>query len=234
MNEIDIIYTRYPFYGSPRITIELHRRGYRVNIKRVKRLMQKMGLRAIYTEPKTSRPNNSHRIYPYLLKGVRVSYPNQVWSTDITYLRMKRGFLYLVAIMDWHSRYVLAWELSNTIDVFFCITALKNALDIANPDIFNSDQGSQFTSEKFTRILLDHNIKISMDSKGRALDNIFVERLWRTVKYEDIYLKSYESVYEVYQGLKKYFNFYNNSRPHQSLKYKTPSEVYFDKKIRRC
>lgn len=233
MNEIDMMYTKYPFYGSRKITVELRKKGYQVNIKRVKRLMKKMGIRAIYPEPNTSCPNKNHHIYPYLLKGITISYPNHVWSTDITYLRLKKGFLYLVAIIDWYSRYVLSWELSNTIDTFFCVTALEEALEITKPDIFNSDQGAQFTSNKFLRILLDQDIKISMDSKGRALDNIFVERLWRTVKYEDIYLKNYETVHEIYRGLKEYFYFYNYSRPHQSLRYKTPSEIYFDKTLRR-
>jgi putative transposase len=230
MNEIDMMYTKYPFYGSRKITVELRKKGYQVNIKRVKRLMKKMGIRAIYPEPNTSCPDKTHHIYPYLLKGITISHPNHVWSTDITYLRLKKGFLYLVAIIDWYSRYVLSWELSNTIDSFFCVTALQEALEISRPDIFNSDQGAQFTSNKFLRILLDQDIKISMDSKGRALDNIFVERLWRTVKYEDIYLKNYETVYEIYRGLKEYFYFYNYSRPHQSLRYKTPSEIYFDKR----
>lgn len=233
MNEIDMMYTKYPFYGSRKITVELRKKGYQVNIKRVKRLMKKMGIRAIYPEPNTSCPNKSHHIYPYLLKGVTICYPNHVWSTDITYLRLKKGFLYLVAIIDWYSRYVLSWELSNTIDTFFCVSALEEALGITKPDIFNTDQGAQFTSNKFLRILLDQDIKISMDSKGRALDNIFVERLWRTVKYEDIYLKNYETVHETYHGLKEYFYFYNHSRPHQSLGYKTPSEIYFDKTLRR-
>jgi len=230
MNEIDTIYTKYPFYGSRKITVELRKKGYQVNIKRVKRLMKKMGIRAIYPEPNTSCPNKSHHIYPYLLKGITIAYPNHVWSTDITYLRLKKGFLYLVAIIDWYSRYVLSWDLSNTIDTFFCVTALKEALEITKPDIFNSDQGAQFTSNKFLNILLDQDIKISMDSKGRALDNIFVERLWRTVKYEDIYLKNYETVYETYRGLKEYFTFYNHCRPHQALSYKTPAEIYFDKR----
>jgi putative transposase len=233
MNEIDMIYTKYPFYGSRKIKVELGKKGYPVNIKRVRRLMKEMGIRAIYPEPNASAPNKHHHIYPYLLKGVKISYPNHVWSTDITYLKLKKGFLYLVAIIDWYSRYVLSWELSNTIDTFFCVTALEEALEVARPDIFNSDQGAQFTSNKFEKILLDRGIKISMDSKGRALDNIFVERLWRTVKYEDIYLKNYESVQEIYQGLKEYFYFYNYIRVHQSLYYKTPAEIYFDNMLRR-
>ena len=233
MNEIDMIYTKFPFYGTRKIKVELQKKGYQVNRKRIRLLMKKMGIRAIYPEPNTSGPNKHHHIYPYLLKGVKISYPNHVWSTDITYLKLNKGFLYLVAIIDWYSRYVLSWELSNTIDTFFCVTALEEALGGAKPVIFNSDQGAQFTSNKFVNILLDQGIQISMDSKGRALDNIFAERLWRTVKYEDVYLKHYESVQETYRGLKAYFYFYNYSRPHQSLQYKTPAEIYFGKMLRR-
>ncbi|ETR67675.1 MAG: transposase [Candidatus Magnetoglobus multicellularis str. Araruama] len=229
MNEIDILYTKYPFYGSRRITAELVKKGFVVNIKRVKRLMKKMGIRAIFPEPKTSLDANEHKIYPYLLNDFDIVSPNQVWSTDITYIRLKKGFVYLVAIIDWFSRFVLAWKLSNSLDVSFCIDALKDALLLATPLIFNSDQGSQFTADTFTQILLAHNIKISMDSKGRALDNIFIERLWRSLKYENIYLNHYESVSDAFYGINNYFQFYNYERGHQSLKYYTPAQIHYRK-----
>jgi putative transposase len=229
MNIIDEEYTKHPFYGSPRLTAYLNKLGYGVNIKRVKRLMKQMGIIAIYPKPKLSIKNIENRIYPYLIKGLKIDKPNYVWSTDITYIRLKNGFMYLTAIIDWYSRYVISWELSNTLELDFCIEALKRALKINKPLIFNSDQGAQFTSNFFTGILLEQNIEISMDSKGRALDNIFVERLWRSLKYEDIYIKQYESVDELYDGLKDYFKFYNQERLHQSLDYLTPFEVYFGK-----
>lgn len=230
MNLIDEQYTRTPFYGSRRLTAWLNRQGYFVNRKRVQRLMAKMGIIAIYPTRNLSKPAAGHKLFPYLLSGVEIVRPNQVWSADITYIRMAHGFLYLVAIIDWYSRYVLAWELSNTLDVDFCLEVLRRALLIGNPDIFNSDQGSQFTSDDFTSMLLARDIQISMDGRGRALDNIFVERLWRSVKYECVYLNNYESAPETRTGLDGYFGFYNDERPHQSLDYQTPAEVYFPKK----
>lgn len=230
MNLIDELYTGHPFYGSPRIWACLRRMGHEVNIKRVKRLMGVMGICAIYPTTHTSKPAMGHKIFPYLLSGVEILRPDQAWSVDITYLRMAYGYLYLVAIIDWYSRYVLAWNLNNTMDVAFCLETLEEALGLGNPEIFNSDQGSQFTSDDFTGILLARNIQISMDGRGRALDNIFVERLWRSVKYENVYLHHYESPREAQAGLAGYFHFYNNERPHQSLGYRTPSEVYFPEK----
>lgn len=227
MNRIDAIYTDKPYYGSPRITAQLIREGYFVNIKRIKRLMQLMGIEAIYPKKNLSKGNKVHKKYPYLLKGVDIISPNQVWSTDITYIRIKHGFLYLVAVMDWFSRYVLSWELSNTIDTYFCVKALKDAfVKYGIPVVFNTDQGSQFSSDEFIGQLNNKNIAISMTSTGRALDNIFIERLWRSLKYEDIYIKNYETGIELYDGLKNYFNVYNTERLHQSLEYKTPFEVY--------
>jgi len=226
MNLIDEQYTRTPFYGSPKMTIWLKGQGYDVNHKRVERLMRKMGLQAIYPKPFTSRKNPDHKIYPYLLSGVEVVYPDQVWSADITYIRVRGGFLYLVAIMDWYSRFVVSWQLSNTLESCFCVEALEIALRQSQPEIFNTDQGAQFTSGKFVSILEGQQIKISMDGRGRAMDNIFVERLWRSVKYEEVYLKDYQTPLEAYRGLKGYFAFYNSERFHQSLDYRTPQEVY--------
>jgi putative transposase len=230
MNLIDEEYTKHPFYGSPKLWAYLRRMGHDINIKRIKRLMRMMGIRAICPTVNTSKPEIGHKIFPYLLSGVKIVRPNQVWSVDITYIRMAYGFMYLVAIIDWYSRYVLSWKLSNTMDKGFCLEALLEALRLGNPDIFNSDQGSQFTSDDFTGTLLAQDIQISMDGKGRALDNIFVERLWRSVKYENIYLNNYEAPREAHTGLDGYFYFYNNERPHQSLNYQTPSEVHFFKK----
>lgn len=230
MNLIDELYTKYPFYGSPRIWACLRRMGHEINIKRVKRLMSLMGISAIYPKANLSKPAAGHKIYPYLLSGVEIIRPNQVWSADITYIRMAYGFMYLVAIIDWYSRYVLAWNLSNTMDVDFCLEALSKALLVGRPDIFNSDQGSQFTSDDFTGMLRTRQVQISMDGRGRALDNIFVERLWRSVKYENVYLNNYEAAPEAFRGLGDYFGFYNDERPHQSLDYQTPSEVYFSRK----
>jgi len=232
MDLIDEIYTERPFYGSPRITATLKKKGYYVNIKRIKRLMGIMAISAIYPGPNLSKANHEHKIYPYLLKGLDIKSINQVWSTDITYIRVKHGFLYLTAVIDWYSRYVLSWEVSNTLDSYFCKTALLTALNTGTPEIFNTDQGVQFTSNQFTDTLLKHNIRISMDSKGRALDNIFVERLWRSVKYEEVYLNNYDTVPELVKGLDKYFQFYNNERVHQSLNYNTPAEVHYNN-IRR-
>lgn len=228
MGLIDEIYTSAPFYGYRRICAELSKRGLTVNGKRVNRLMREMGLEAIYPRPKTSIASKANHKYPYLLRGVIVGRPGQVWATDITYIRMRKGFLYLVAILDWYSRYVLSWRLSNSLDTDFCLDALESALSrYGKPDIFNSDQGCQFTSEVFTKRLLEAEIRISMDGKGRCHDNIFVERLWRSVKYEEVYLKDYQSGHEAYQSLKAYFDFYNNRRVHQALDYKTPSEIHF-------
>lgn len=227
MNLIDQEYTAHPFYGSRRMAAWLSDRGYPVNRKRVQRLMQKMNLEAIYPKPNLSKADAEHKKYPYLLRGVEIVFPNQVWSTDITYIRLAGGFAYCTAILDWYSRYVLAWRVSNTIDTGFCLEALEEALERSKPIIFNTDQGTQFTSVAFTGILEKASIKISMDGRGRALDNIFVERLWRSLKYEDIYLKDYKSVKEARKGIAKYFSFYNNERLHQSLQYRCPRDVYF-------
>ena len=226
MRLLDEQYTRTPFYGVPRMTACLRRRGHVVNPKRVRRLMRVMGLEAIYPKPRLSMSGKEHRIYPYLLRGVKITHPDHVWSTDITYIRMHRGFVYLAAIMDWFSRYVVAWEVSVNLEADFCIQALEQALATAQPEIFNSDQGSQFTSEGFTRVLESRNIRISMDGRGRVFDNIFVERLWRSVKYEEVYLKDYEDVWSARTNLGRYFEFYNHERPHQALDYQTPAELY--------
>ena len=228
MRMIDEIYTRCPFYGSRRITAQLNRESSpQWNRKRIQRLMRIMRIRGVAPGPDTSKPHPENKIYPYLLRGAVIDKPNQVWSTDITYIPMIKGFMYLVAVIDWHARYVLSWSLSNTLETAFCTEALEHALTVDTPDIFNTDQGAQFTSQEFTQVLLDKGIKISMDGRGRALDNIFVERLWRTVKYEDIYLNGYQTVPELRLGLKRYFEFYNQERLHQSLGYQTPKEVYF-------
>ena len=226
MGEIDRQYLETPFYGSRRMKAWLERRGIQVSWKRVQRLMRIMGLRAIYRRPGTSRPAPERRVYPYLLRNTRITRPNQVWAADITYLPMARGFLYLVAVMDWHSRYVVGWRLSNTLEAGLCAEALTEALGRGRPEVFNTDQGSQFTSGEFIRILQDHAVKISMDGKGRYADNIFVERLWRTVKYEEVYLKAYANASEARRELGAYFRFYNDQRPHQALGYRTPAEVF--------
>lgn len=227
MKLIDRIYTEHPFLGSRKIAEMLQEPGRAVNRKRIARLMRRMGLEAVYPKKRTSIPDSAARKYPYLLRGVSVERPDQVWATDITYIRMKRGFAYLVAIMDWFSRYVISWRLSVFMDVAFCVDALEAALaGGGKPEIFNSDQGSQFTSEAFTGRLNDSGIAISMDGRGRYLDNIFVERLWRSVKYEEVYLKDYADVWEAEQELAAYFRFYNKRRPHQSLAYKTPHQIY--------
>jgi putative transposase len=227
MSLIDHKYLERPFYGSRRMTYYLCSLGYEVNRKRIRRLMRVMGIQAIYPRPRTTIRGKDHKIYPYLLRGLNIDRIDQVWAADITYIPMAYGFMYLVAIIDWFSRYVLSWELSNTLDSDFCITALTKALNYCIPDIFNSDQGSQFTSHDFTDQLLSAGIQISMDGRGRVMDNIFIERLWRSLKYEDIYIKEYETVKQLYQGLDQYFDFYNNERPHQSLEYRTPAMVYF-------
>lgn len=229
MRLIDEQYTARPFYGSRRMTAWLRCEGYAINRKRVRRLMQLMALEAIYPKPKTSQPHPEHKVYPYLLRDVEITRPNQVWSTDITYIRLPGGFMYLVAIMDWFSRYVLTWELSNTLDLSFCLSALERALTKGMPEIFNSDQGVQFTSLPFTERLEAAGIKISMDGRGRALDNIFVERLWRSLKYEDVYLKEYTEVVELMHGINSWFVFYNTERPHQALGYRTPEAAHFAK-----
>ena len=222
VGEIDRQYLETPFYGSRRMKAWLERRGVRVSRKRVQRLMRAMGLRAIYRRPSISRRSPENLVYPYLLRNVRITRPNQVWAADITYLPMSRGFLYLVAVMDWHSRYVVSWRLSNTLEAGFCAEALGQG----QPEVFNTDQGSQFTSLEFTQVLQEQGVKISMDGKGRYQDNIFVERLGRTVKYEEVYLKAYASVLEAQRGLEDYFRFYNGLRPHQALGYRTPAEVF--------
>lgn len=227
MRLLDEQYTKTPFYGVPKMTAWLRRQGYKVNPKRVRRLMRLMGLSAVYPKPWTSKPSKDHKKYPYLLRDVVVDRPDQVWSTDITYIRLRQGFIYLVAIMDWHSRYVLSWEISTTLDREFCVRALERALGLGSPEVFNSDQGSQFTSLEFTGLLEGLGVAISMDGRGRAFDNIFVERLWRTVKYEEVYMKSYETVAEARQSLARYFHFYNTERLHESLGYQTPREVYY-------
>jgi len=226
MRLLDEQYTRTPFYGVCRMTAWLRTQGYQVNEKRVRRLLRRMGLVAIYQRPRLSEPAPGHRVYPYLLRGVAIERVHQVWSTDITYIRLRGGFVYLVAVIDWFSRYVLSWEVSVTLDSEFCISALERALGLGQPEIFNSDQGAQFTSTAFTTRLLARGIRISMDGRGRALDNIFVERLWRSVKYEEVYLHDYCHVPEAISGLGKYFRFYNGERLHQSLDYRTPEAVF--------
>jgi len=226
MRLLDEQYTRAPFYGSRRMTAWLATQGHEVNRKRISRLMQVMGVEAVYPKPKLSQPGEGHKIYPYLLRGVTVERVNQVWSTDITYIRMAQGFVYLVAVMDWFSRYVLSWSLSLTLEIDFCLEALKSAFRRGQPEIFNSDQGSHFTSEKFTGALKAKQIAISMDGRGRCMDNIWIERLWRSLKYEEVYLKDYESVTEARVGIERYFRFYNQERLHQSLDYRTPAAIY--------
>jgi putative transposase len=230
MRILDKEYTKRPFYGVRRMAVRLKARGYEVGGKRVRRLLRRMGLMAVYPKKRLSLGNEKHKKYPYLLKGVSLERPNQVWSADITYVRLRQGFVYLMAIMDWHSRYVLAWELSLSLESDFCVEALKRALCTGSPEIFNSDQGAQFTSEDFTGVLLGAGIAISMDGRGRVYDNIFVERLWRSVKYEEVYLRDYEGVREARESLGRYFEFYNGERPHQALCYRTPREVHSGEK----
>jgi putative transposase len=226
MRLLDEEYTAHPFYGSRRLTAWLVQEGEAVNRKRVQRLLRIMGLEAIYPKPRLSVPGRGHRIYPYLLRNVRIERRDQVWSTDITYVPLPTGFMYLAAVIDWYSRYVLAWRLSNTLDGSFCVEMLDEALSRGQPEVFNTDQGVQFTAEAFTGRLQSAGIAVSMDGRGRCLDNVFVERLWRTVKYENIYLYGYESVPELERGLGRYFSFYNDERLHQSLDYRTPGGVY--------
>ena len=226
MGLMDKQYLRTPFYGSRKMAVWLKSQGYPVNRKRVQRLMRRMGIEAIYRRPRTTRPNSGHRVYPYQLRNLQIDEVNQVWATDITYIPMARGFMYLMCIMDWHSRYVLSWRLSNTLEADFCVDALEEALSMDAPGIFNTDQGSQFTSEAFTSVLLNRGVRVSMDSAGAYMDNVFVERLWRSVKYEEVYLKPYESVAEARAGIGAYLSFYNTERPHQALEYRTPAQVF--------
>jgi putative transposase len=226
MRLIDGVYTARPFYGSRRMAVELGRRGEAVNRKRVQRLLRLMGLEAIYPRPRTTVPAPGHRVYPYLLRDVAVERPGHVWSADITYLPLPSGFMYLAATIDWYSRYVVAWRLSNTLDGSFCQEMLEAALASGTPEVFNTDQGVQFTARAFTGRVERAGVRVSMDGRGRCLDNVFVERLWRSVKYEDVYLRGYESVPELDRGLAAYFRFYNHERPHQSLGYRTPAEVH--------
>lgn len=228
MDLIDEQHTSTPFYGSRRLTAYLNAKGHEINRKRVQRLMRLMRIEAIYPKPKLSRRLENHKIYPYLLRGVNIERPDHVWSTDITYIRVSNGFVYLTAVIDWFSRYVLSWRLSNSLENTFCIEALEEALSISQPQIFNTDQGSQYTAVNFLKPLIDRDISISMDSRGRALDNVFVERLWRTVKYEEVFLKDYRTMKmnEVYRSLKDFIKFYNQERLHQALDYKSPEYIY--------
>lgn len=227
MNKIDEIYTRCPFYGYPRITAELRRKGYEVNHKRIYRLMVLMGIQAVYPRKNLSQSNKEHKKYPYLLKGLEIKRPNQVWGTDITYIRMKRGFMYLVAIMDWYSRYVVSWVLSNSMTVEFCLESLEKAYKIGVPEINNTDQGSQFTAKEYVEKVESVEAKVSMDGRGRAFDNIFTERLWRSVKYEEVYLKDYDDGGDARASMGNYLTFYNNERLHSSLGNVPPAEIYF-------
>jgi putative transposase len=228
MRLIDRCHLEHPYYGSRRIRDWLEDEGHQVNRKRVQRLMRTMGLAALYPKRNLSLANRAHKVYPYLLRGLTVDRPNHVWATDLTYIPMARGFVYLVAIMDWYSRRVLSWRVSNTLDTSFCIDALNEAIENHGaPEIFNTDQGSQFTSEEFTGVLKQHDIRISMDGKGRWVDNVFVERLWRSVKYEEVYLRAYASIGDARQSLSRYFSFYNAKRRHQSLDRQTPDSVYY-------
>jgi len=229
MRLIDEQYLRTPFFGSRLMASILTRQLQQsVNRKRVQRLMRQMGIEAIYPKPRTTQRNKDHRVFPYLLRDLEITRKDQVWSTDITYVPLHRGFMYLVAVIDWHTRYVLSWRLSNTLESHFCVEALDDSLSRGRPEIFNTDQGSQFTSQAFVSVLQDHEIAISMDGRGRAIDNVFIERLWRTVKYEDIYLKDYKTPTELAAGLERYFAFYCDERPHSSLGYRTPAEAYMN------
>ncbi len=232
MRLLDEEYTRRPFYGSRRMMRWLQDQGFAVGRHRVRRLMGLLGLEAIYPKPKLSQPGEGHKIYPYLLNGMAVTRVNQVWSTDITYIRMANGFLYLVAVMDWFSRFVLSWALSVSLEMDFCLEALERALRWGRPEIFNSDQGSQFTSERFTGVLAKRGVAISMDGRGRCLDNIFIERLWRSLKYEEVYLRDYVLVPDARAGIGNWFRFYNHERLHQSLDYRTPAALYLQGRAR--
>lgn len=229
MRRMDELYLDYPFYGIRRMWANLKSEFKNLNIKRIRRLMKQMGIEAIYQKPNLSKAAEGHKVYPYLLDKERISKANQVWATDITYIPMERGFLYLVAVIDWYSRFILAWELSNSLSVDFCVNCLQKSLEKwGKPCIFNTDQGSQFTSNEFTQLLLNKQVKISMDSKGRALDNIMIERFWRSLKYECVYIHSFENGKSLYQGLEKYIYYYNYHRKHQSLGYQCPSDVYLN------
>lgn len=232
-HRIDEIYTEYPFYGSRRICVQLQREGLIVNRKAVQRHMREMGIEGIAPGPNLSRRNLEHRIYPYLLRGLNIERPNQVWGIDITYIRLTAGWLYLVGVIDWYSRYLLSWELDASLEMPFVIRAVESALEQAKPEIWNSDQGAHFTSEVYLDLLREAQVQISMDGKGRALDNIITERLWRTIKYEEVYLNDYAGPKEARQRLTKYLNFYNHQRPHQSLNYRTPAELYFEKSVEK-
>lgn len=232
MNRIDEQFTKTPFYGVPRMTAWLNLQGYPVNQKRVRRLMRAMGLEAVYPKPRLSQSHPEHKKYPYLLKDLVIDHPDQVWFADITYIRMVHGFVYLMAVMDWFSRYILAWQISITLETGFCLQGLEQALGISKPEIFNTDQGVQFTCLDFTGRLEQEEVRVSMDGRGRVFDNIFVERLWRTVKYEEIYLKHYQTVPEVRDGLAKYFLFYNQERIHEALGYRTPYELYVKDRVK--
>ena len=227
MRRIDELHLKHPWYGSRLLSVTLRHEGRAVNRKRVQRLMRVMGIESMAPKPKTSEPHPEHPVFPYLLRGLEIARPNHVWSTDITYIPMRDGFVYLVAIMDWYSRRVLSWRLSNTQDSAFCVEALEEALsNFGPPEIFNTDQGAQFTAEAFTKPLRERGIAISMDGKGRCLDNVFVERLWRSLKYEEVYLHAYDGVSEAREGIGRYLGFYNDERPHQSLGYQTPAVFY--------
>jgi putative transposase len=226
MRLLDAQYTLTPFYGYRRMTVYLQNLGYQVNHKRVLKLMKKLGLEAVYPKPNLSKPHKEHLKFPYLLKGMKIEYSDQVWATDITYIRLKGGFIYLLVIMDWSSRFVIEMEVSNSLESTVFVETIKRALEKGKPEIFNSDQGSQFTAIEWLKVLTEKDVQISMDSRGRCFDNIFVERLWRTVKQEEVYLKEYLDVWEAEESLRKYFDFYNYRRPHQSLGYQTPFEIY--------
>ena len=234
MKAIDRIFTKWPFYGSRKIVLELRRLGHKVNRKRVQRLMRVMGLQALVPGPHTSKPHPEHKVYPYLLRRMDITRPNQVWATDITYIPLESGWGYMIAIIDWYSRAVLAWRLSNTMTVDFCVYTLKDALhEHSKPEIFNSDQGAQFTSPDFTGVLQSEGVAISMDGKGRAIDNIFVERLWRSLKYEDVYLRDYATLADAQAGIANWIRFYNEQRPHQALGNRSPMAVYRGRQIQR-
>ena len=233
MDRIDALYMDHPFYGSRNMRTVLNREGYQVNRKRIQRLMRLMGIQAIYPKPRLSIGGKGHKIYPYLLKGLTIERPDQVWCADLTYIRLAHGFVYLVAIMDWYSRFVLSWRVSNTMDTEFCLTAFREALETGKPEIFNTDQGAQFTSDEHTSLLKDAGIQISMDGRGRVFDNIMIERFWRSLKYQDIYIKDYQTVMELISGLNAYFQFYNFERPHQSLSDQPPATIYFERRFQR-
>jgi putative transposase len=235
MRQIDEQYLKTPFYGSRSMTKHFRRLGQKINRKRVQRLMRLMGIEAVYPHPRTSKPHPGHKIYPYLLRNLTIDRPNQVWAADITYIPLRRGFMYLVAVMDWYSRKVLSWRLSNTLDADFCVSALEEAIRLyGRPEIFNTDQGSQFTSRVFIKTLEDNDIRISMDGRGNFRDNIFIERLWWTVKYQYLYLHAFNDGVELHQGLRNWFHFYNKERFHQSLDDKTPDEVYYDIQLQQA